>query len=49
MAVVARIVGIGPMVYAVRWKRNIYQGIVVHCTLNVLGVTTVAVLVSSRM
>jgi membrane protease YdiL (CAAX protease family) len=46
---VARILGIGPMVYAVRWKRNIYLGMVVHCTLNVLGVTTVALPVSSRM
>src|SRR3954453_22385020 len=46
---VARILGIGPMVYAVRWKKNIYLGMVVHCTLNVIGVTTVALLVSSRM
>jgi membrane protease YdiL (CAAX protease family) len=46
---VARILGIGPMVYAVRWKRNIYLGMVVHCTLNVLGVLTVALLVFSRL
>jgi membrane protease YdiL (CAAX protease family) len=43
----ARVVGIGPMVYAVRWKRNVYLGMVVHCTLNVLGVMTVALLISS--
>ena len=46
---VARILGIGPMVYAVRWKRNIYLGMVVHCTLNVLGVLTVAILVFGRL
>ena len=40
--VVARILGIGPMVYAVRWKRNIYLGMVVHCGLNVLGILLVA-------
>ncbi|MGZ8769238.1 CPBP family intramembrane glutamic endopeptidase [Aeromicrobium sp.] len=45
----ARVLGIGPTVYAVRWKRNIYLGMVVHCTLNVLGITTVALLISGRM
>jgi membrane protease YdiL (CAAX protease family) len=35
---VARIIGIGPMVYAVRWKRNVYLGMAVHCTLNMLAV-----------
>jgi uncharacterized protein len=45
----ARILGIGPMVYAVRWKRNIYLGMVVHCTLNVIGVSLVAMLVFSRL
>ena len=45
---VARILGIGPMVYAVRWKRNIYLGMAVHCTLNVIAVTIVAMLVLSK-
>jgi hypothetical protein len=40
--VVARILGIGPMVYAVRWKRNVYLGMVVHCSLNSLAVLFVA-------
>jgi uncharacterized protein len=34
----ARIVGIGPMVYAVWWKRNVYLGMAVHCSLNTLAV-----------
>ena len=43
---VARIIGIGPMVYAVRWKRNVYLGMAVHCALNTLAValTTSSVL-----
>ena len=34
------------MVYAVRWKRNVYLGMAVHCTLNTLAValTTSSVL-----
>jgi uncharacterized protein len=47
--IVARILGIGPMVYAVRWKRNIYLGMAVHCTLNAIAVVTVASLVFSRL
>jgi membrane protease YdiL (CAAX protease family) len=47
--VVARILGIGPMVYAVRWKRNVYLGMVVHCALNSLGVLLVAGLVLGRL
>ena len=43
---VPRIVGIGPMVYAVRWKRNVYLGMAVHCALTTLAValTTSSVL-----
>jgi uncharacterized protein len=37
--IVARILGIGPMVYAVRWKRSVYLGMAVHCALNTLAVT----------
>jgi uncharacterized protein len=45
----ARILGIAPMVYAVRSRRNIYLGMVVHCTLNTLGVLLVAGLVLGRL
>jgi membrane protease YdiL (CAAX protease family) len=40
--IVARIAGIGPMVYAVRWKRNVYLGMAVHCALNTLAVALTA-------
>lgn len=45
----ARILGIAPMVYTVRSRRNIYLGMVVHCTLNTLGVLLVAGLVLGRV
>ena len=47
--VMARIVGLGPTVYAVRWKRNVYLGMVVHCALNTLSVLIVVGLVLSRI
>lgn len=47
--VMARIVGLGPTVYAVRWKRNVYLGIVVHCALNTLSVLIVIGLVVGRI
>jgi uncharacterized protein len=47
--IVARILGIGPMVYAVRWKQNVYLGMVVHCFLDSLGVLLVAGLVLGRL
>jgi membrane protease YdiL (CAAX protease family) len=47
--VMARIVGLGPTVYAVRWKRNVYLGMIVHCALNVISVLIVVALVSSRI
>jgi uncharacterized protein len=40
--VVGRILGFGPTVYAVRWKENVYLGMVVHCSLNTLGTVLVA-------
>jgi membrane protease YdiL (CAAX protease family) len=46
---VARILGIGPTVYAVRWKRNIYLGMVVHCSLNSIAVLLVASMVAGRL
>ncbi len=47
--IVARILGLGPTVYAVRWKKNVYLGMVVHCTLNTLGVILVISLVAGRL
>ena len=45
----ARILGIAPMVYAVRSRRNVYLGMAVNCTLNTLGVLLVAGLVLGRL
>ena len=47
--IAARILGIGPTVYAVRWKENVYLGMVVHCSLNTLGIILVASLVLGRL
>ena len=38
---VARILGFAPTVYAVRWKQNVYLGMVVHCSLNSIAVLLV--------
>jgi membrane protease YdiL (CAAX protease family) len=46
---VARILGFGPTVYAVRRTRNVYLGMVVHCGLNTLAVFLVAMMVFSRL
>jgi membrane protease YdiL (CAAX protease family) len=47
--IVARILGIGPMVYAVRWKRNVYLGMAVHCALNTIAVVLTTSSVLSRI
>ena len=47
--IVARILGFGPTVYAVWWKRNVWLGMAVHCTLNSLGVLLVAAMVLGRI
>ncbi len=44
-----RILGFGPTVYAVRWKENVYLGMIVHCSLNTLGVLLVMGLVLGRL
>jgi membrane protease YdiL (CAAX protease family) len=44
-----RILGFGPTVYAVRWKENVYLGMVVHCSLNTLGIFLIGSLVLSRI
>jgi membrane protease YdiL (CAAX protease family) len=46
---VARILGFGPTVYAVRWKQNVYLGMVVHCSLNSFAVLLVAAMVFGRV
>ena len=45
----ARILALAPTVYAVRWKENIYLGMVVHCTGNVLGILLVGSLILGRI
>jgi uncharacterized protein len=47
--VLGRILGLAPTFYAVRWKENIYLGMVVHCTGNILGVILIASLVLGRV
>ena len=47
--ILGRILGLAPTVYAVRWKENIYLGMVVHCSLNTLGMILVGSLVLSRL
>lgn len=47
--IVARVLGIGPTVYAVRRTRNVYLGMAVHCTLNTIGIVLVASMVLSRI
>jgi membrane protease YdiL (CAAX protease family) len=46
---VARVLGLAPTVYAVERARNVYLGMVVHCTLNTIGVTLVALMVAGRL
>jgi membrane protease YdiL (CAAX protease family) len=46
---VARILALVPTVYAVRWKQNVYLGMVVHCSLNSFAVLLVASLVFGRL
>ena len=46
---IARIVALAALEYAVRWKRNIYLGMVVHCTLNTLGVLIISALILGRL
>ena len=47
--ILARILGMGPTIYAVRWKKNIYLGMAVHCTLNLLGLVLVTNLLLARL
>ena len=47
--VLGRILALAPMVYAVRWKENVYLGMVIHCTGNILGIILVGSLVLGRI
>ena len=47
--VLGRMLGLAPMVYAVRWKENIYLGMVVHCSLNTLGIVLIGSQVLGRL
>ena len=47
--IVARVLGIGPTVYAVHRTRNVYLGMIVHCTLNTLGVLLVTAMVLGKI
>jgi membrane protease YdiL (CAAX protease family) len=47
--VLGRILAVGPTVYAVRWKENVYLGMIVHCTGNTLGIILVGSLVLGRI
>ena len=47
--ILGRILGLAPMIYAMSWKENIYLGMVVHCSLNTLGIILVGSLVLSRL
>ena len=47
--VLGRILALAPTVYAVRWKENVYLGMVVHCTGNTLGIILVSSLVFGRI
>jgi membrane protease YdiL (CAAX protease family) len=45
----SRIAGFGPTVYAVHRQRSVRLGMVVHCTLNIVGVIIVGALVLGRL
>ncbi len=46
---VSRVIGFAPTVYAVDSRRNVQLGMVVHCTLNMIGVATVSALVLGQL
>jgi uncharacterized protein len=46
---IARILGIGPTVFAVWWKQNIYLGMAVHSALNTIAVVLTASAVISQI
>jgi membrane protease YdiL (CAAX protease family) len=47
--IVARVLGIGPTVYAVQRTRSVYVGMAVHCFLNTLSVVLVTSMILGRL
>jgi CAAX protease family protein len=45
----SRIAAVAPFVYAVRWRRNVYLGMAVHCSLNIIGGTLVVANIAQRL
>jgi membrane protease YdiL (CAAX protease family) len=45
----SRIAAVAPFVYAVRWRRNVYLGMAVHCSLNAIGGLLVVASVAQRL
>jgi len=44
--IVARTIGLLPMIYVVQRERNIYVGMIVHCLANLVDVLTVIVFIA---
>ena len=45
----SRIAAVAPFVYAVRWRRNVYLGMAVHCSLNTIGGAVVVATVAQHL
>jgi membrane protease YdiL (CAAX protease family) len=45
----SRIASAAPFVYAVRWRRNVYLGMVVHAALNAISGVILVVSVAQRL
>lgn len=45
----SRIAAVAPFVYAVRWRRNVYLGMVVHTSLNTIGGAIVFANIAQRL
>jgi membrane protease YdiL (CAAX protease family) len=46
---ISRIIGFAPTVYAVNRWRNVWLGMVIHCTLNIIGVASVIAILLGRL
>jgi membrane protease YdiL (CAAX protease family) len=45
----SRIAAVAPWVFAVRWRRNVYLGMVTHVLLNIIGNGLIVVNVAGRL
>lgn len=45
----SRVASVAPFVYAVRWRRNVYLGMAVHCSLNLIGGTLLVAGIVQRL